>query len=141
MSDHDRRQRGLAAYASQFGMSEGEVEEYFVSTFGREFAEEAFSATGGAAWSGTSLTARDRSLIVIAILATLGGVEQRLAGHVRWAERNGATEEEIRSTMTLVANYAGFARASVAMEVVSAELAAEGLIDDPEIERTWSTSW
>lgn len=133
--DADRRTRGLAAYASQFGLSVEEVEDYFVTTFGREFAEEAFSATGGAAWHGAALQARERSLLVIAILATLGGVEQRLAGHVRWALRHGATEEEIRGVMTMVANYAGFARASVAMEVVSSELTAEG------IERTWSSSW
>ena len=133
----DRRSRGLAAYASQFGLSVEQVEEYFVTTFGKEFAEEAFNATGGSAWHGTALQLRERSLLVIAILATIGGVEQRLAGHVRWALRHGATEEEIRSAMILVANYAGFARASVAMEVISAELAA-GM---DGVERSWSSSW
>lgn len=119
MTDRERRQRGLAVYASQFGMPESEVEAYFLSTFGSEFAEEALQASGGAAWHGPGLDDRTRSLIVIAILASLGGVESRLAGHARWALRRGVSADEIRSVMTLVANYAGFARASVALESIS----------------------
>lgn len=119
-----RRARGIAAYARQFGMSEQEAEATFVATFGREFAEEAFNATGGAAWHGPSLTPRERSLIVIAVLATLGGVESRLEGHIRWAFDHGATLDEVRSALLLVANYAGFARASVALEVVAEQIHA-----------------
>ena len=65
-----------------------------------------------------------RSLLVIAILSTQGGVEPRLRGHINWALENGVTEDEIRSLMTLVANYAGFPRASMALEALNAELAA-----------------
>jgi alkylhydroperoxidase/carboxymuconolactone decarboxylase family protein YurZ len=135
-----RREQGLQAYSSQLGMSESEVEEYFVTTFGRIFAEEAFQATGGAAWADGPLTLRERSLIVIAILASLGGVEQRLVGHVRWAVDHGATADEVRSTMTLVANYAGFARASIAAEVANGELdRLEGSEDG--VETTWRERW
>lgn len=119
MTDRVRRQRGIEVYASQFGIPESEVEEYFLSTFGPEFADEAFNASGGAAWDGPGLDDPTRSLIVIAILASLGGVESRLAGHARWALRRGVSADEIRSVMTLVANYAGFARASVALESIS----------------------
>ncbi len=73
----ERRQRGIAAYASQFGMSEAEVEQLFLERFGRRFAEEAFHVAGDA-WQGEGLSLRDRSLIVLAVLATLGGVESRL---------------------------------------------------------------
>jgi alkylhydroperoxidase/carboxymuconolactone decarboxylase family protein YurZ len=138
--DSSRREQGLQAYASQLGMSEAEVEDYFVSTFGRVFAEEAFQATGGAAWGDGPLSLRERSLIVIAILASLGGVEQRLVGHVRWAIDHGATADEVRSTMTLVANYAGFARASVAMEVANRELDRLDGSDDG-VETTWRERW
>ena len=135
-----RRAQGLSAYASQLGMSESEVEEYFVATFGRVFAEEAFQATGGAAWADGPLSLRERSLIVIAILSTLGGVEQRLVGHVRWAIDHGATADEVRSTMTMVANYAGFARASIGMEVANRELERlEG--SDDGVETTWRERW
>ena len=123
MSGVDRRARGIALYADQFGLSVAEVENYFVETYGEEFAEEAFQATGGVGWVSNHLDLRVRSLIVLASLATLGGVESRICNHTKWALRHGATVEEIRSAITLVANYAGFARASVAMEAVNAALA------------------
>lgn len=125
-SADDRRIRGIRTYAAQFGMSEEDAETFFVQTFGPGFAEEAFSATGGAAWHLGSLELKQRGLIVIAILAALGGVEPRLRGHVRWALANGATEEELETVIALVANYAGFPRASMAQETVRAELAAGG---------------
>jgi 4-carboxymuconolactone decarboxylase len=124
MDSRERRSRGLAFYAEQLGLNEVEVEAQFVARYGREFAEEAFSSSGGAAWHGPSLSQNVRSLLVIAILSTQGGVEPRLRGHINWALENGVTEDEIRSVMTLLANYAGFPRASMALEVLNAELAA-----------------
>lgn len=118
MNEHQRRQRGLEMYASQFNIDISNVAAYLSSTFGSTFAEEAIQSSGGAAWSEGSLPTKNRSLIVIAILASLGGSEKRLQGHVAWALRNGVTLEEIDSTILLVANYAGFARASTAQEII-----------------------
>ena len=91
-------------------------------------------------WGEGPLSLRERSLIVIAILATLGGVEQRLVGHVRWAIDHGATADEVRSTMTMVANYAGFARASIGLEVAHRELARLDGSDDG-VETAWRERW
>ena len=124
MSDADRRSRGLETYSAQFGVDPTEAVEYLVSTFGDGFADEALQATGGAAWNGGSLELKYRSLIVIGILAALGGVDARLRGHVTWALANGATAEEIDTAMLLVANYAGFARASVAQEIARDAISA-----------------
>ena len=124
MSEDSRRARGIARYADQFGISEPEVEQAFLATFGTEFAEEAFQATGGAAWNDGPISLRERSLIVVAILAALGGVESRLSGHLSWALQHGATVEELRATLLMVANYAGFARASVALESLDALMTA-----------------
>ena len=65
---------------------------------------------------------RTNSLIVIAALATQGGVDSRLPGHVRWAIEHGSSREELDALVVLLAVYAGFPRASVAMEIVRAEL-------------------
>jgi 4-carboxymuconolactone decarboxylase len=89
---------------------------------GERFGAEAINAAAGA-WTDDCLTLRDRSLIVIASLATQGGVEDRLRGHVRWAIDHGCTRDEIEAVVTLLAVYAGFPRASTAMEVVRDELA------------------
>lgn len=124
MTAADRRARGLETYASQFGVDAAEVEKYFVSTFGPTFADEAFHATGGAAWNEGTLDLKHRGLIVIGILAALGGVEVRLRGHVTWALANGATPEEIETVVLLVANYAGYPRASVAQEIARDAISA-----------------
>jgi 4-carboxymuconolactone decarboxylase len=128
--ESERRQRGVAAYASQFGVPEAEVERLFLERFGRRFAEEAFHVAGDA-WQDDSLSLRDRSLIVLAVLATQGGVESRLRPHVRWALEHGATPAEIDALACLVAVYAGFPRASVALEAIRDELRLAGVPPDP----------
>ena len=102
-------------------MTPEEVAERMTAAFGARFAEEAFSAAGGA-WPDDVLSLRDRSLIVVAALITQGGVSQRLRTHVRWAIDHGATREELEAVATLLGVYAGFPRASVGMEIVRDEL-------------------
>ena len=122
----NRRERGRELYAAQFGLSPDEAERRLVEAFGERFAEEAFAAQGGSAWEDAPLTRRDRSLVVLTALATLGGAEDRLRTHVGFALQNGATPDELEALVTLVAVYAGYPRASVAMEIVRDELARLG---------------
>jgi 4-carboxymuconolactone decarboxylase len=119
----NRRERGKDVYAAQFGVPPDEAERRLVEAFGERFAEEAFAAAGGSAWEDGPLSRRDRSLVVIAVLVAQGGVEARLRTHVAFALENGATEDELEALVALVAVYAGYPRASVAMEVVRDELA------------------
>jgi len=118
----NRRDRGLAAYADQFGLPVEEVEGWFAERFGERFTEEAVNSAAGA-WVDDALSLRDRSLVVVAALVTIGGVESRLRGHVRWAIAHGSTREELEALVTLLAVYVGYPKASVAMEVVREELA------------------
>lgn len=118
-----RWRRGRDVYASQFSSDPNEVESEFVSRFGRAFTQEAFEASGGSVWHDGPLSRRETGLVVIGILATLGGVDSRLRGHVRWALDNGATADDIESVILVVSNYAGYPRSSVAMEVVRAAIA------------------
>lgn len=118
MTDEGARwQAGLAAYASQFRMPEDEVVEFMRSRFGERFASEAIMAAG-VAWTDEELTLRERSLVVVAVLAAQGGVEARLRSHVRWALDHGATADELDALATLLAVYAGYPRASAATEVI-----------------------
>jgi 4-carboxymuconolactone decarboxylase len=116
-----RYERGLDAYASQFGIPREQVASWFAERYGERFATEAINAAGGA-WDDDVLSLRDRSLIVVAALITQGGVEPRLRGHVRWAIEHGSTREELEALATLLANYAGYPRASVGLEIVRDEL-------------------
>ncbi len=117
----ERYERGLDAYASQFGIPREQVASWFAERYGERFATEAINAAGGA-WDDDVLSLRDRSLIVVAALITQGGVEARLRGHVRWAVEHGSTREELEALATLLANYAGYPRASVGLEIVREEL-------------------
>lgn len=126
MADADERwARGLAAYASQFGIPESEVFGHLSGLVGERMAEEAIRAAAGA-WADDVLSLRDRSLIVLAALATQGGVEERMRPHVRWALEHGATREELEAMTALLAVYIGYARASVAAEVIREALGEVG---------------
>jgi 4-carboxymuconolactone decarboxylase len=96
-------------------------------------AREAINAAGGA-WVDDCLSLRDRSLIVVAALVAQGGVDPRLRGHLRWAVDHGATHDELEALITLLAVYAGYPRASTAMELLRDELGQgtdrEGSTDD-----------
>ena len=118
----DRYERGLEAYASQFGVSRDEVPAWFAERMGERFGTEAINAAG-AAWVDDCLSLRDRSLAVVTALIALGGVDDRLRGHVRWAVAHGSNREELEALVTLLAVYVGFPRASAGMEIVRDELA------------------
>lgn len=60
----------------------------------------------GEVWAEPTLTRRERSMLVVAILATLGRSSQ-LKIHLAGAMKNGCSLEEIREVMMQVAIYAG----------------------------------
>ena len=119
--DSARRAEGIAAYASQFGLSEEETAPYMEQLLGSAMAEEAQHAAA-AAWREGALSRRDRSLAVIAALVTQGGVDARLRGHLRWAPENGCTREELDELVALLAVYVGYPKASTGMELLREEL-------------------
>jgi alkylhydroperoxidase/carboxymuconolactone decarboxylase family protein YurZ len=82
------------------------------------FAEEAFLAAGGPAWCDAALTDRERSMVIITALTAQGAAGDRLDSHIRLAQRNGLRYEALAAMMTLVTNYIGQARGSLAMEAV-----------------------
>jgi 4-carboxymuconolactone decarboxylase len=118
----ERWTRGIRAFAGQFRLAEDQVFPQLSASFGKPMATEAIYAAG-AAWDAESpLSLRDRSLAVVTALASQGGAEERLRPHVRWAIAHGATRAELEALLAFLAVYIGYARASVAMEIVREEL-------------------
>jgi len=66
---------------------------------------------------------RDRSLVVIASLITLGGAEAQLRMHTRWAVEHGCTAAQLEALATLLAAYIGYPRASSGILIIREELA------------------
>jgi 4-carboxymuconolactone decarboxylase len=116
-----RWEKGLDAYASQFGIEPAAVEAHMTNLVGERMAHEAIISAAGA-WSDDELSLRDRSLIVLAALLVQGGAEARMRPHVRWAVEHGCTREELEAMCALLAVYAGYPRASTGVEIVRDEL-------------------
>jgi 4-carboxymuconolactone decarboxylase len=70
----------------------------------------------GDAWKREELSPRDRSLVTVAALTTLGNTDQ-LVFHLDLAKQNGLTEAELVEAITHLAFYAGWPKAMAAMTV------------------------
>jgi 4-carboxymuconolactone decarboxylase len=71
----------------------------------------------GDLWSRPQLSRRDRSLIVVTFLATIGSTEE-LSQHVRGALNHGLSRDEIEEVVNQVAGYGGFPMAMQATRIV-----------------------
>jgi 4-carboxymuconolactone decarboxylase len=76
----------------------------------------------GEIWTRPGLSRPERSMITLAMLATLGR-EEELAMHVRAALRNGLTADQIREVLLQVAVYAGVPAANQAFAVAAKTIA------------------
>jgi 4-carboxymuconolactone decarboxylase len=65
-----------------------------------------------------TLDARERELIIIAMLTALGGCEPQLASHLRAARAAGATEADLEETIFQALPYVGVPRTINAMQVL-----------------------
>jgi 4-carboxymuconolactone decarboxylase len=70
----------------------------------------------GEVWERTDLSRKDRSLVTVAALTTMGTTDQ-LRFHLDFAKTNGATEAELIEALTHLAFYAGWPKAMAAMAV------------------------
>jgi 4-carboxymuconolactone decarboxylase len=75
----------------------------------------------GEVWAREGIDRRMRSAITLAVLTALGR-EHELALHVRAAERNGLTREEIAEVLLHTAVYAGVPAANAAFAIAQREL-------------------
>lgn len=76
----------------------------------------------GEVWSRPGLDRRSRSMITLALLASLGH-DHELAMHVRAAIRNGLTAEEISEVLLQTGIYAGVPVANRALQIAQEALA------------------
>jgi 4-carboxymuconolactone decarboxylase len=89
----------------------------------------------GAVWARGHLTRRERSMLTIAMLASLGHLEE-LALHLRATANTGTRLEDIREVLIQVAVYAGIPAANAAFRVAKAHYAQAVSKDASAIERT-----
>ena len=110
----DRRARGLERLA-QLGDEPGGAEFLArMGVLGDWIVDFAF----GEVHTRPLLDARQRELIIVAVLATLGGCEPQLDAHIRALRAIEVPWGEIEETVLQTAPYAGVARAVNAMKVL-----------------------
>ncbi|AUG80943.1 Carboxymuconolactone decarboxylase [Kitasatospora sp. MMS16-BH015] len=90
------------------------------------FADWVVTSLFGGTYQRAGLELRDRQLLNLAALATLGGVDPQLTGHVRSSLRVGLTPEQIIEVFVHLAPYIGTPKALAGLRVAAAALAEAG---------------
>jgi len=98
--------------------------------FDADFQRFITEGAWGSVWSRPGLDRRTRSLLVIALMAALGH-EGELALHLRATRNTGATPEDIKEVLLMVAVYAGVPAANAAIRIAKEELAGQGTGEAP----------
>lgn len=78
----------------------------------------------GDVWKRPKLSSKERSLITVAALTTMGNTDQ-LVFHLGLAKQNGNSEAELIEAITHLAFYAGWPKAMAAMAVAKPEFGGE----------------
>ncbi|MFE9451973.1 carboxymuconolactone decarboxylase family protein [Streptomyces sp. NPDC006739] len=87
------------------------------------WADWIITALFGGTYLREGLSLRDRQLVNLAALTTLGGVDPQLGGHVRTGLRIGMTQQQIVEVFVHLAPYVGVPRALAGLRVAAEALA------------------
>ncbi|HEX5469487.1 MAG TPA: carboxymuconolactone decarboxylase family protein [Gaiellaceae bacterium] len=117
MGEAERRERGLARLA-ELGDEPGGEE--FLAHMG-DLGEWLVDFVFGDVHARPGLTARERELIILAVLTTLGSSDPQVQAHVRALRAIDVPFEEIEEAILQTTPYAGFPRVVNALKVLRAE--------------------
>jgi 4-carboxymuconolactone decarboxylase len=117
MADDERRARALARLAELDDEPGGEAFLERLGVLGDWVVDFAF----GDVHTRPGLTARERELIIVAVLATLGSSDPQVAAHIRALRAIDVPWSEIEEAILQTTPYAGIPRAINAMKVLRAE--------------------
>lgn len=122
MEEHARYNTGMLVRRSVLGEAHVDRAESNKTDFDEPFQSYITENAWGMVWSRSGLSRRDRSLLTIAMLASLGHDEE-LAMHIRATRNTGASKAEIQEVLLQVAVYAGVPAANSAIKVAKEILA------------------
>jgi len=94
-----------------------------ISDFARSAQELATEAAWGTIWTRDGLTHKQRSLVVVTMLSTMGK-QNELAAHIKGALNNGLTEVEIREALLQIMVYTGIPNGLEAFRTADAAIKA-----------------
>jgi 4-carboxymuconolactone decarboxylase len=117
MGDDDRRARALARLAELDDEPGGDEFLARMGALGDWIVDFAF----GDVHTRPGLDARERELIIVAVLATLGSSDPQVAAHIRALRAIDVPWSEIEEAILQITPYAGIPRAVNAMKVLRAQ--------------------
>ena len=112
----ERYRKGMETRRKVLGDAHVERAEAAKTEFDAPFQDLITEAAWGHVWSRDRITARERSMLTIALLAALGNFDE-LAMHVRATANTGASREDVMEALLHVAIYAGVPRANHAIKI------------------------
>jgi 4-carboxymuconolactone decarboxylase len=104
--DKNRYDIGLAQRRKVLGEAYVDRALQGVDDFNRDFQRIVTEYCWGEAWGDDTLKPRERSILNLGMIASLGKMEE-FQTHVRGALTNGLTPNEIRAVLTQIAIYCG----------------------------------
>jgi len=99
-----------------------------------DFQEFITKTAWGSIWAREHLTRRERSMLTIAMLASLGHLDE-LVLHLKATANTGTSMADVREVLMQVAVYAGIPAANAAFRVAKKHYAENNLTDDTPSER------
>jgi 4-carboxymuconolactone decarboxylase len=121
----ERFEAGLSVRRGVLGDAHVDRALAAATAFDADFQRFITEGAWGSVWSRPGLDKRTRSMLVIALMAALGH-EEELAMHVRATRNTGATAEDVKEVLLMVAVYAGVPAANAAIKVAKRVYAEEG---------------
>jgi 4-carboxymuconolactone decarboxylase len=104
--DQDTHDRGMVMRRKVLGNDYVDRAVKGADDFNRDFQRLVTQYCWGEAWGDTTLTPRERSILNLGMIASLGKMHE-FETHVRGALTNGLTPDEIRAVLTQIAVYCG----------------------------------
>ncbi|MCC5999380.1 MAG: 4-carboxymuconolactone decarboxylase [Pararhodobacter sp.] len=112
----DRYMQGMATRRRVLGNAHVDRAEAAKTMLDEPFQGLITEAAWGTVWASDAISARERSMLTLALLAALGNHEE-IAMHVRACARTGASRRDVMEAFQHVAIYAGVPRANHAIKI------------------------
>lgn len=112
----DRYAQGMATRRRVLGDAHVDRAEAAKTPFDDAFQTLITESAWGSVWARNTITARERSMLTIALLAGLGN-DHELALHLRATVNTGASQDDVLEALLHVAIYAGVPRANHAIKI------------------------
>lgn len=116
-------ERGMHVRRQILGDAHVDRAEAAKTVFEEPFQTMITKMAWGQVWAGDTLSFRERSMITLALLATLGQWDE-FAMHVRATANTGASQDDVREALMHVAIYAGVPAANHALGIARREFDA-----------------